>query len=662
MLSADDLFVFAGAGASYCRPAELALFAQVRDHLLLQLGLDDYATDGSAMRRLAEGLVPEPFMLSLARAGVPVSDWLGSVFRSPRPNAVHAVLAVLATRGARVWTVNFDDGIEQAAPHPLSVLAWPARPAGPADLVKPHGTAGGPLVVDVEQVLRGLDAEWLQRLREDVAGRTVVFIGYRGRDLDLRPHWPAVLQGAAQVLWFDRPALDAMTRAEQEHKRQLLHELDATDRLRFPGPEPPPRPGLPPNPSWDFVRWAEREGLATVSRDLLAQLHEPRTDRPLPAIPPVDQLTVAAVRELLGDITGARHTYLRAALRGPCRRAGTRRLVQLTMNHGSRPTAAVLSLGALLPPVGSLADGRDRLRRKRLNILFNTGRHRAVVRKTEHLRRDDVSTLRLLRAAALRLTADLDAAAAVAADAFQQACEEQHPVRIANAAFQHTYALMWAGRLDEAATALADELRPHAEIAANRWVAWADFLTGALLIHEGRPEAALQAIDDAVVRFEGHALVDGVVSSKLIGLTAMRAAGDDAGFARTHREILALLRDPVGTYYARGSRFTAEALALEEAELARCRTGDLARARHHHSRLADSPWPVHRGLGQLGLALLEARRGEPARVEALALANAAASTAGRVRARGIVTEAQRLADALEAPAASTDPFAPLLFP
>jgi hypothetical protein len=662
VLSAADIFVFAGAGASYCRPAELALFGQVRDHILVQLGLDDFARNDSKKRRLAEGLVPEPFMLSLVRAEVPVSHWLSSVFRSPQPNAVHTVLAHLAAEGAKVWTVNFDDCIERAAPRPLSVVAWPARPSGPADLLKPHGTIGGPLIVDTEQVLRGVDPDWLGRLRNDVAGRTVVFIGYRGRDLDLRPNWPAVLRGAAKVLWFDKPVTDDATQAEQDYKRRLLHELSTAGRLCFPDPEPPPQPGLSPNPSWDFVRWAEREGLATAPPDLVEQLHERRTERPLPALPPIDQLTVAAVRELLGDTTGARRTYLRATLRGPRRRAGARSLVQLTMNHGSRATAAVLSLGVLVPAVGPLADKRDRFRRKHLNILFNTGRHWAVARKTEYLRDDDVSTLRLLRAAALRLTADLDTAAALAADAFRQACQEQHPVRIANAAFQHTYALMWAGRLDEARAVLADELQPHAEIAANRWVAWTDFLTGALLVHAGRHDDALQAIGDAVVRFEGHTLVDGVVSSKLIELTALRGAGDDAGFARSHRQVLTLLGDPVGTYYARGSRFTAEALAFEEAEHARCRTGDLDESRRGYCLLAGSPWPVHRALGQLGLAALAAQQGDHGRSAAVALADASAATAGRVRARGVVAEAERLAGDLRSRSGTAGRSVEVLFP
>lgn len=264
-----DIFVFAGAGASSCQPAALPLFAQVRDHVLVQLGLGDFARPASKVRRLAEGLVPEPFMLSLARAGVPVADWLGTVFRAPRPNAVHAVLAQLATAGAKVWTVNFDDGIERAAPRPLAVVAWPAKPEGPAELLKPHGTAGGPLIVDAAQVLRGLDPDWLRRLREDVAGRTVVFIGYRGRDLDLRPIWPAALSAASRVLWFDMPAADDPSQAEQDDKRRLLYELHAAGRLRFPPPGSPPRPGLPPNPSWAFVRWAEREDLAVAPADLV---------------------------------------------------------------------------------------------------------------------------------------------------------------------------------------------------------------------------------------------------------------------------------------------------------------------------------------------------------------------------------------------------------
>jgi hypothetical protein len=80
-----EVFVLPGAGASFCRPTALPLFAQIRDHILSGLGLSALVADGGAKRRLAEGIVPEAFMLSLVGAQIPVADWLGTVFDAPGP-------------------------------------------------------------------------------------------------------------------------------------------------------------------------------------------------------------------------------------------------------------------------------------------------------------------------------------------------------------------------------------------------------------------------------------------------------------------------------------------------------------------------------------------------------------------------------------------------
>ncbi len=629
-------------------PSRLPLFADLRDHVLVELGLDDYVGDGGTRRRVAEGLVPEPFMLSLVRAGVRLNDWLAEVFALTAPNAVHAVLADLALSGAHVWTVNFDDGIEQAAGNRLSLSAWPDPPDAGARLLKPHGTAGGQLIVDADQVLRGLDPAWLQRLRADVAGRTVVFIGYRGRDLDFHPVWADVLKSAAEVLWFDYPVADADGLSERQRKVRLVG--GAVDRLTFRDAQPDLAHG--PNPSWDFVAWARRERLATVPDDLVDAIHEERKTATLPPIGVVDAFATAEVRELLGDIAGARRTYLTAILRGPHRGRGLRSLGSLTMNHGARPTATLLAFGLLVPPIGRLRLQRERLRRKRLNILYNVGDHAAVVRGTSRLRPDSVSTLRILRAAALRMTSNLDEAVDVAATSLEGALREEHRVRIANAAFQHVFALMWAGLLDQANAALVDELRPHAEIASGRWVAWTDFLTAALAIHAGDPATATQAVEDGVLRFEAEALVDGVISCKLVGLTALRLAGNPDGFRQERSVVRGLISKPAGTYYARGSRFTAEALALEEGEFNRCWEHDPREARQQFMFAAASRHDVHVALGHLGLASLDVEASEIA--SATSHVRRASTVAARINARGI----QRAVDVVARAAASPSPGSP----
>jgi hypothetical protein len=172
----------------------------------------------------------------------------------------------LAIAGARVWTVNFDTLIEQASPSELRLCAWPDPPSDYSQLLKPHGTLTGQLIVTADQVLKGLELSWERQLRADVQGRTVVFVGYSGWDLDFQPLWNGALQAARRVLWFDMP-----NPAEQERKRILLHRVASSGRLAFPQ-RPPRTPGVRPNSSWDFVEWCQEHGLVDVDDGLVAQL------------------------------------------------------------------------------------------------------------------------------------------------------------------------------------------------------------------------------------------------------------------------------------------------------------------------------------------------------------------------------------------------------
>jgi len=185
----DRLFVFAGAGMSLSTPAGLPQFPWIRDELLKQLDLAGYVPPRtgrlSEQQEAARGLAPEPFILALRRSRVHVLDWLRETLSHGASNAAHAALAQLAQHGAAVWTVNFDELIESAAGiGGLKVSAWPHAPAIDAQLLKPHGTLTGELIADSEQVLLGVQVDWQARLRADGAGRTVIFVGYSGRDLD----------------------------------------------------------------------------------------------------------------------------------------------------------------------------------------------------------------------------------------------------------------------------------------------------------------------------------------------------------------------------------------------------------------------------------------------------------------------------------------------
>ena len=268
--------MFTGAGASFCRPAALPMFPAMRDEILRQLGLDRYIPGGESAddpatakyRQVTVGLTPEPFMLALKQARLEVGRWLAGILRHGSPNAVHSALAELAGAGAAVWTVNFDTKIEDASGGTLRVSAFPDAPAADAQLFKPHGTLDGELILDSEQVIRPLRADWEQRLRAGVQGRTVLLLGYSAKDRDFQPVWDRVLDGCREVLWFD-----LADPADEPRRRAIMRGVDASGRLPFPQPAVRNTTGWP-NPSADFVRWCQDQRLISVLTDLVAELDQ----------------------------------------------------------------------------------------------------------------------------------------------------------------------------------------------------------------------------------------------------------------------------------------------------------------------------------------------------------------------------------------------------
>jgi hypothetical protein len=649
----DRLFVFAGAGVSLSTPAGLAQFSWLRDELLAQLGLTGYvpATGDVPLthqQQAARGLAPEPFILALRRSGVDILGWLRATLSGGTPNAAHVALAQLAERGAAVWTVNFDELIERAGAG-LAVSAWPDPPAPLARLLKPHGTVGGALIADSEQVLLGLGAGWLTRLRADVAGRTVVFVGYSGRDLDFQPLWDDVLQAAARVLWFDV----ALPADELRRRQAMLRRVDAAGRLTF-ATRPPATPGAPSNPSGDFVRWCESQGLVAVDPVLTAALYDTPPGITYPRLSGALAFGAAATQQILGDAPAARRTYAEMIRTGPDRRTAARALLDLTLNHGGPGVARALAAGFLVPPLGPARRLREMAGRKRVTILANLGQHATVLRATRSAAARKLPVPLMLRSAALRMTGSLDDAAETAAEALRLALAQAHPVRVAHAAFQRGLALVWAYRLAEARENLENVQRPYATIASNRWVAWADFVEAGLEIHHRSADAALRAVERGAARFRAEGLVDGRIDMETIRLTALRLGGDRSGYQRCRADLQVLL-DPArrsGTHYARGHRFTLEAIALEDSEFARVHLADLDQAERHALFAAQSQYPIHTALGSLALAAVHRARGEP-----LSTLDTARTLGRRINARLIETEADRLA-ALAGSASAFETFFP----
>lgn len=620
-IDAEELFVFAGAGTSMSMPAGLPAFNAVRDEILCQLGLAEYVPGamsrrGGAKPEVAAGLVPEPFLLELSEAGVSVPDWLRLILSAGQPNAVHHALAGLAAAGARVWTVNFDTNIEQAAGARLGCIAWPQDPAEGAPLMKPHGSIGGELIVTSQQVLAGLDQAWLERLSADIDGRLVVFLGYSGRDLDFQPVWGTVLATAAKVLWFD--VWDDGQPADHTRKKALLWRVDARGDLIFPRPAPLP-PGVladaAPNPSWDFIAWCDDQQLAEPDPVRARQLFDRPPGISYPPLPGDIGWARPAVQGLLGDYRAARRSYLSLTLQPGGRGKAAAAVGMSIINHGGDGVAVLLAPTVLMPLFGRVGRLRETAHRKRVTIWSRTGRHSAVLRATRRLPPTAVSTYLILRSESLRITGSLDEAAATAEAARVLALQERHPVRVAHAAFQRCLAQLWAERLDEARRSLADDFTPYAALAASRWVAWADFVAAGLAVRDHDHGEAIARLALSEQRFRAETLLDGVVSVMVARLAAHRLGGDTGSYLREVDEVTRLSRQGGHRqrYYTRRNTFTAESIDIDRAEFARVHQHDLHTAEYLYGRAAASRYPLHAALGHLGLALVETQKGLPPR-------------------------------------------------
>lgn len=579
-MRAEDVFVFAGAGISF--HSQLPGFNRLRNDALADLGLEHYTDASTIHGRVAAEMLPEPFMNALASSGFDVPGWLSSRFKHGKPTDGHHALDSLARRGAAVWTVNFDELIEATAATPLDTCAWPDSPGSATQLLKPHGTLSGEIIVTAEQVLGILPDAWHDRLRHDTAGRTALMIGYSGRDLDFRPIWADVLQRCSRVIWFDIANADFTARQ---------HMLRTLDRSRLEWREHD-------DPTVDFVDWCHRHDLIEPT---ITTTFGPAPTGPQSRIPP-NPFYKARFQQLLGDLGGARRTYLSQLHRRPVR--SVELLAEQQMNHGSTPTARVLEAAASVVSTRD-DDFAEALRRKALTIYANTGNHERVAERTENYEQAPTSVAGTLRAATLRATASLDESIDVAWESLERARREQHPVRAANAGYQYAQSLVWAHRHDEAEQFLNDPYDLIASNAANRWVAWRDLLLAAIAIHAD-PSRAIIVAETGTERFATEGLLDGVMSGRQT-LTVAHRANDDLDGARSTLASLEELRTKRGTFYLRHSVLSHQWVQLEHAEIARA-TGDEC-ARDSYRALSDSTYPIMSSLAHLGLAFCDLHDG-----------------------------------------------------
>lgn len=597
--SAGQLFVFAGAGASYAPPAALPLFDPMRDAILTKLGLDDYLTRPD-LARITEGLAPEPFMRALRDSGVDVEGWLTRTLRNkkpsaPQPNAVHVALAELAAGGAVVWTVNFDTLIEEAR-HDVRAVAWPSDAAKAGELRKPHGSLPGQLIVTADGVLAGLRPDWRRALAEDIRGRIVAFIGYSGRDFDFQPLWDELLDQARHVVWFDFPNPDETVR-----RQRLLRRCTARNALTLAESD------TGSDPSRDFVTWCQENGLVEVPQSLVDRLSERPPERPFPDLGADAALAQAAVLGILGDWRGAALAHLRRLALARGRRHTAGQLIAHIVNNGGRWVTVPLRLAASVPALPR--PWRAGAETKRLTAHSRLGNHSQVLRGTRRIDDQTASTLLILRAQSIRITGSLDEAADTAAEGLRRALHEKHEVRVAHAAYQRAQALLWAERLAECRQCLDEELRPAAGIAAARWVAWADFVEGGLALREGRPDEAARHYELSALRFRGEGLMDGVVSVQTAQLALCRMTDPNrypAALAELNQSMTT--RSARETYFARGHPFTDATILVDRAEYARIHERDLHLAADRFEQVARSRFPLQRALGLLGMGMAAVER------------------------------------------------------
>jgi hypothetical protein len=233
------------------------------------------------------------------------------------------------------------------------------------------------------------------------------------------------------------------------------------------------------------------------------------------------------------------------------------------------------------------------------------------------------------------VSGSLDEAADLAARARIKASKEKHPVRLAHAAFQECLTLLWAERLEEMRTCLDDYLRPYAKLAANRWMAWADFVEAGWEVHKGHGDAAMAKYEDAKIRFTAEGLADGLISVRTAQLAVYRLLHDHTEYAKALAEVTALSREGTtnARYYTRRNKFTAASIANDQAEFARCGERDLNAATVMYERTANCKYPLQKALGYLGLGLIQANRGQPPSHAATALRIAEDISFGLVAAR-----------------------------
>jgi tetratricopeptide (TPR) repeat protein len=500
-----------GAGASLPAPAGLPLFDSLRGTLCEWMGVEQIIGGRMPpevfMNCVAQGLGQDRLSAWLVDTLSPDRRTVGGV----RPNAVHAVLAKALGSGDIVWSLNVDELVEQSVEDNdrelFSILSErltahrgvQGSPVKEARLLKPHGTlAMRNFVFRTSQVIRPMPRSWATRLDSDLAViDEVVFIGYRGADVDLRVPLDSALQShQPKVRWFTRSSdewLDAC------RYLPTLAGLDVDLRID-------------PNPSADFVRWADEVSLSGFVTEQQRWVLDDTRQRGVDPPKGRPRLSRALLLELLNEVALAEDAFVAEMARG--RHLGTCsfRFLKLRWYAGDPRFNSLRAidragLTRLLPRSAS-----RRVRRAHLMYLSSvTGDHETALSLANRSDKRDPATW-IVIAKAQRNAGNCQAALDAALKASKQAAPETEvddsaktaakADEKAHAVFEQVFALTWLGRFQEARASLTTLYDGYDAQARIRWIGWAKYLEGGLRLLDGDGAAAATELYAAMEFFE----------------------------------------------------------------------------------------------------------------------------------------------------------------
>lgn len=201
-IARKKLAFFIGAGASFFAPSCLPLAESLKKQVFGTLcEQTSYKPDDEDMRLFKD--FPLEFLLQV------IKDIWGEraviealrPLRGSNPNPIHQAIAYLSKQGVCdvVITVNFDTLLEKALKSvrcKLEVFSEedvppPPSPLGkePVHVYKFHGTLEKPetIFATLDKVGKPLSDSRCGCLREILATRQIIFLGYRGADTDIKP-------------------------------------------------------------------------------------------------------------------------------------------------------------------------------------------------------------------------------------------------------------------------------------------------------------------------------------------------------------------------------------------------------------------------------------------------------------------------------------------